>query len=163
MGVKTGVLRYSAEVRALRDVLEGVPQLNAQVLDVAPLAFLHWLACQLDVVHCQLGLVEQPLDHKHGALIGDSDKVTIRTFLCTGLTDQGNIWVVVLLKAVWLTSYGGENSISKETVPLLPFVDLPAPLRYHPSPVPDGKGRNISNMIAVRLCENLISSLSFHT
>lgn len=52
---------------ALRDIFECVPKLNAQVLDVAPLAFLHRLACQLDVVHCQLGLIKQPLDNKHRA------------------------------------------------------------------------------------------------
>lgn len=51
----------------LRDIFERVPQLDAQVLDVAPLSFLHRLTRQLDVVHRQLGLVEQPLDHKHGA------------------------------------------------------------------------------------------------
>lgn len=29
----------------LRDIFECVPQLNAQILDVPPLAFLHRLAC----------------------------------------------------------------------------------------------------------------------
>ena len=53
--------------RFLRNVLEGVPQLDAQVLDVAPLALLHGLPRQLDVVHRQLGLVKQPLDHKDRA------------------------------------------------------------------------------------------------
>lgn len=63
-------------------------------------------------------------------------------------------------KAERLTSYGGEDSVSKETVPLLPFVGLPAPLRNHPAPVPGGtgvKGTNISHLLAVHLCQNQIS------
>lgn len=52
---------------SLRDVFECVPQLYAQVLDVAPLSLLNRLSGQVDVVHGQLGLVKQPLDHKHRA------------------------------------------------------------------------------------------------
>lgn len=39
-----------------------------------------------------------------------------------------------------LTLYWWEDSITKETVPLLSFMGLPAPLWYHSSPVPDGTG-----------------------
>lgn len=37
-----------------------------------------------------------------------------------------------------LTLNGWKHSVSKETVPLLPWMDLPASLRHHSSPVPDG-------------------------
>ena len=68
----------------LRNVLEGVPQLNAQVLDVAPLAFLHRLSRQLDVVHRQLGLVIQPLDHKDRACMGTMDSEVRRVKFILG-------------------------------------------------------------------------------
>lgn len=59
---------------ALRDIFECVPQLSAQVLDVAPLALLHRLTCQLNVVYCQLSLIKQPLDHKDRACSGKMKK-----------------------------------------------------------------------------------------
>lgn len=51
--------------KCLRDVFQSVPELNAQVLDIAPLALLHWLPRKVNVIHCQLSLIEQPLHHKH--------------------------------------------------------------------------------------------------
>lgn len=53
-----------------RDIFQRVPQLDAEVLDVAPLSFLHRLTRQLDVINRQLGLVKQPLDDKHRAYTG---------------------------------------------------------------------------------------------
>lgn len=50
-----------------RHILERVPQLSAQVLDVQPLALLYRLPREVHVVHCQLGLVKQPLHHEHRA------------------------------------------------------------------------------------------------
>ena len=50
-----------------RHILECVPQLTAQVLDVQPLALLHWLPREVHIVHSQLGLVKQPLHHEHRA------------------------------------------------------------------------------------------------
>ena len=50
-----------------RHVLECVPQLTAQVLDVQPLALLHRLPREVHIVHSQLGLVKQPLYHEHRA------------------------------------------------------------------------------------------------
>lgn len=50
-----------------RHVLQGAPQLAAQVLDVQPLALLHRLSREVHVVHGQLGLIEQPLHHEHRA------------------------------------------------------------------------------------------------
>lgn len=49
----------------LRDVFEGVSEFAAQVLDVSPLALLYRLTRQMDVINCQLSLIEQPLNHKH--------------------------------------------------------------------------------------------------
>lgn len=63
--------------------------------------------------------------------------MTVRKLLCTGLVECLG-WLIS--QAWWLTSNGREDSISKETVPLLPFVDLLASLWYNSSPVPDGTG-----------------------
>lgn len=53
-----------SSLKPLRHVLQGVPQLPAQVLDVQPLPLLHRLPGEVNVVHSQLGLVKQPLDNK---------------------------------------------------------------------------------------------------
>lgn len=119
---------------ALRDIFEGVSQFNAQVLDVAPLALLHRLTCQLNVVRCQLSLIKQPLDHKDRACTGKARKsakqfepvliISMCTFTCIKADHKP-------------TFYRWEDSISKEAVPLLSFMGLFAALWYHPSPVPN--------------------------
>ena len=55
------------------------------------------------------------------------------------------VYIRYLHRVLWvlfwdpkLTFYWWEDSISKETVPLLSFMGLPAPLWDHSSPVPDG-------------------------
>lgn len=50
-----------------RHILECVPQLTAQVLDIQPLALLHRLPREVHIVHSQLGLVKQPLHHEDWA------------------------------------------------------------------------------------------------
>ncbi len=61
-------------VSALRYIAQRVPQLLSQVLYVPPLALVDRLSSQVDVVNCQLGLVKQPLHHKHRAWTGGRKK-----------------------------------------------------------------------------------------
>lgn len=60
-------VRACVWVLFLRYVMECAPQLLPQVLYVPPLALVDGLSRQVDVVNCQLGLVEQPLHNKHWA------------------------------------------------------------------------------------------------